>query len=205
MDSNVCKRTKSENILYKVKAFTLTDVFWYCSRYTQGKETIKPDFSAGTSLSHADKWTAQFYGKGDSYVLCIRPKIKYLFCYVLFCIKSESSAEAGYTKSTQIYNHPSVYVDMPEIVIENIEHSEESIMFFPDFITVQAVFKIESWINRTWCWECVYSLREQCANVFGVGMMKLRLEFLVEDLEFIFKILRVPMCFDFFFRQQNCT
>ena len=64
-------------------------------------------------------------------------------------IKSIVLADASYTKSTQASNHHSVYVDMPEIVIENIEHSEESIMFFPDFITVQAVFKMESWINRT--------------------------------------------------------
>ena len=34
--------------------------------YTQGKENIKPEFTPGTSLSHADKWTAHFYGKGDS-------------------------------------------------------------------------------------------------------------------------------------------
>ena len=67
------------------------------------------------------------------------------------CITSESSAEAGYTKSTLTCNHPSVSVDigvsMPEIVIENIKHSEESIMFYtvlPDVITVQAVLKIES-------------------------------------------------------------
>ena len=36
------------------------------------------------------------------------------------CIKSESSAEAGYTKSTLTCNHSSVSVVMPEIVIENI-------------------------------------------------------------------------------------
>ena len=63
------------------------------------------------------------------------------------CFKSESSAEAGYTKSTQTSNHHSVSVVMPEIVKENIKHSEESIMFYtvlPDVITVQAVLKIES-------------------------------------------------------------
>ena len=83
------------------------------------------------------------------------------------CIKLKSSAEAGYTKSTQTYNHRSVSVDMPEIVIENIKYSEESIIFYtglPDLITVQAVFEIESLIlhdifniiliiiyYRTWC------------------------------------------------------
>jgi len=35
------------------------------------------------------------------------------------CNKSESSAEAGYTKSTQTSNHHSVSVVMPEIVIEH--------------------------------------------------------------------------------------
>ena len=38
---------------------------------------------------------------------------------------------------------------MPEIVIENIKHSEESIMFYtvlPDVIAVQPVLKIESLI-----------------------------------------------------------
>ena len=55
------------------------------------------------------------------------------------CIKSESSAEAVYTKSTQTCNHPSVSIDRIEIVIENINYSEESIIFYtalPDFITV---------------------------------------------------------------------
>jgi len=55
------------------------------------------------------------------------------------CIKSETSAEAGYTKSTQTYNHPSVSIDRIEIVIENINYSEESIIIYtalPDFITV---------------------------------------------------------------------
>ena len=86
-------------------------------------------------MSHADKWTDQFYGKETP------------------CIKSESSAEAGYTKSTLTCNHPSVSVDvgvsMPDIVIENIKHSEESIMFYtvlPDVIAVQAVLNIESLI-----------------------------------------------------------
>jgi len=40
---------------------------------------------------------------------------------------------------------------MPEIVIENIEHSEESIMFYaglPEFLTLQAVFQIESLIEN---------------------------------------------------------
>ena len=46
------------------------------------------------------------------------------------CIKSESSAEAGYTKSTQTCNHPSVSVDMLDIVTENKNYSEESIISF---------------------------------------------------------------------------
>ena len=40
---------------------------------------------------------------------------------------------------------------MPEFVIENIEHSEESIMFYtglPDFLTLQAVFEIKSLIEN---------------------------------------------------------
>ena len=40
---------------------------------------------------------------------------------------------------------------MPEFVIENIEHSEESIMFYTglsDFLTLQAVFEIESLIEN---------------------------------------------------------
>ena len=39
-------------------------------------------------------------------------------------IKSIVLADASYTKSTQASNHHSVYVDMAEIVIENIKHSE---------------------------------------------------------------------------------
>jgi len=39
------------------------------------------------------------------------------------CIKSESSAEAGYTKSTQTCNHSSVSVDMLDIVTENKNYS----------------------------------------------------------------------------------
>jgi len=46
--------------------------------------------------------------------------------------KSLFLADASYTKSTQASNHHSVYVDMPEIVIENIKHSEESIMFYTE-------------------------------------------------------------------------
>ena len=65
-------------------------------------------------------------------------------------------------------------VGLEEIVIENIKYSEESIIFYtglPDFITVQAVFEIESLIlhniiniiliiiyYRTWCWEIVYAI-----------------------------------------------
>ena len=43
-------------------------------------------------------------------------------------ISPESSAEAGYTKSTQTCNHPSVSVDMLDIVTENKNYSEESII-----------------------------------------------------------------------------
>ena len=76
------------------------------------------------------------------------------------CIKSESSAEAGYTKSTQTCNHLSVSVDMPEIVIENIKYS----------IRINYVLQWTPWlynsprcvwnwiINRTWCWETVYAI-----------------------------------------------
>jgi len=92
------------------------------------------------------------------------------------CIKSQTSAEAGYTKSTQTCNHPSVSVVMPEIVIENIEHSEESIMLYtglPDFKTVQAVFEIESLIEHgaeRLCTQSVsemnmYSLRQNACYV----------------------------------------
>ena len=162
MDSNVYKRNKRENILYKVKVlFKLTDVFWYCCRYSQGKENIKRECTSGTSLSHADKWTAQFYGRQTP------------------CIKSESSAEAGYTKSTQTCYHPSVSVDMSEIVIENVGHSKKSIMFYnelPDFITVQGVFEIESLIEHgaeKMCTQSVsemtmYSLRQNTS--YGVLM-----------------------------------
>ena len=46
---------------------------------------------------------------------------------------------------------------MPEIVIEKIEHSEESIVFYtglPDFLTLQALFEIESLIEIMFaiCW-----------------------------------------------------
>ena len=44
------------------------------------------------------------------------------------CITSESSAEAGYTKSTQ--TSPSVSVDMLDIVTENKNYPEESIISF---------------------------------------------------------------------------
>ena len=122
-------------------------------------------------MSHADKWTAQFYGKETP------------------CIKSESSAEAGYTKSTQTCNNASVSVDMSEI-----GHSK-------------LCLKLTS--TRTWCWETVYAIcwwnvhvqfkakrMLQRVNDFVIGMMRLRFEFLVKHLEFIFQILRVPMCFE---------
>ena len=94
---------------------------------------------------------------------------------------------------------------MPEIVIENIEHSEESIMFYtglPDFLTFQYVFEIESLTeNGTWklCSPSVgemnmYSLRQKLklrrVKDFVIALMRLILVFLVKDLEFLFKISR---------------
>ena len=65
------------------------------------RKTLRPDFTADT-VCHMQTSEQPSLNEKDA------P-----------CIKSESSAEAGYTKSTQTYNHPSVSVDMPEIVIEN--------------------------------------------------------------------------------------
>ena len=158
----------------------------------QGKENIKPESTADTSLPHADKWTAQFYGKGDSLYY------------------SKSSGEAGYIKSTQTYNHPSVSVDIiPEIVIESISHSEKSSMFYtglPDFITLQAVFEIESLIENGAEQLCTQSVGEmnmyslgrkrmlRHVDEFFIGMMRLWMGLLVKHLEFLFKISRDPMC-----------
>ena len=86
------------------------------------------------------------------------------------CIKLKSSAEAGYTKSTQTYNHCSVSVDMPEILIENIKHVEESIVFYTkltDFITFQSVFEIESLIENGAEQLCSQSVGEM--NMYGLG------------------------------------
>ena len=115
------------------------------------------------------------------------------------CIKSESSGEAGYIKSTQTYNHPSVSVDMPESVIENIEHSEKSIMFYiglPDFLTLQAALKIESLIENGTEKLCSQSVGVQLLHVdeFFTGMLRLWLGLLVKHLESLLKISRVQMC-----------
>ena len=59
---------------------------------------------------------------------------------------------------------------MPEIVIENIEHSEESIMFYtglPDFLTFQYVFEIES-LTENGSWKlCSPSVGEM--NMYSLG------------------------------------
>ena len=149
MNSKVGKKNKSKNILNKVKVFTLIYVFNYFCRYTRERRTLSQNVQPVQVCHMQTSEQSSFMEKETP------------------CIKSESSAEAGYTKSTQTCNHLSVSVDMPEIVIENIKYSEESIIFYtglPDLITVQAVFEIESLIlhdifniiliiiyYRTWC------------------------------------------------------
>ena len=101
-------------------------------RYAQAKEIIKAESTAGTSFTQATQ-TCQQPGALENETKCSKP---------------ESTVEAGFIKSTQTFDHPSVSVgidvSMPEIVIENIKHSNVLIMFYsglPDFKTFQVLFE----------------------------------------------------------------
>ena len=110
MNSKVWKNNKSKSIFYKVKVVTLINVFLYCCRYTRERGTLSQNLQP-VQVCHMQT------SEQTSFIEKETP-----------CNKSESSAEAGYTKSTQTCNHPSVSVDMLDIVTENKNYSEESII-----------------------------------------------------------------------------